>query len=357
MSVTLNMERPVNRVTPIVKRQVDGELVEVRRYGTTTNTVTYAGMAALFLDGGVSMPVLFRENSYQSSIFYNMAVGTGTTPITATSTALSNPVSDVYGSIASYKNIEMVDIGGVWHWRVVISYAFALGALVGNYTEFGVVSNSNGSGDLYTGGLFKDGSGDPVAVTVAGDEQLFIDYEYLYRATGNTQQWDGVDMGYLGIFYNYEPIHQEVVNIDGTNHTVTISRRRDRTRIDMAADRFEIYTRKLREVGLSEERGGVLYSGLSDNPETVLLYNDNSIGASLSVTPAPDLSSVTYSLYVFLSAISAFNDEFTDFYFNGDGVNSNSVNDSGLHLNVDPPLTLGAGKIFEVNLDFTLNWS
>lgn len=106
-----------------------------------------------------------------SSAITLCAVGTGTLEPTRAQTQLQTFVASTFTTQSEANNTITVSPYGA---RKVLTYRFALGAVVGNMTEVGV-----GWADttLFSRELIRDSEGVPTAFTVLADEQLDATYE------------------------------------------------------------------------------------------------------------------------------------------------------------------------------------
>lgn len=62
----------------------------------------------------------------------------------------------------------------VWYTYGRFTYTFPVGAVTGDLREIGFFDSSD---NMFSHALIKDGAGNPTAVTVLADEQLFVTYE------------------------------------------------------------------------------------------------------------------------------------------------------------------------------------
>lgn len=104
-------------------------------------------------------------------------VGGGSAEPAFTNTALASQVAVVTGPSGGFSWGTGTYLNAAVYSR---TYTFAVGAAAGNLTEIGL---SNGAAaNLLTRSLFKDPGGSPVVVQVASDEQLIVNYRFIFRA-------------------------------------------------------------------------------------------------------------------------------------------------------------------------------
>jgi len=108
------------------------------------------------------------------------AIGTGSTPPAATQTNLANEVvrtrRDDTGSTSGSYSIIYTGTPGVYDLQVVREF---VESEVGgrNLTEWGFSPISNANGTLMARELFRDGSGNPIVITLATDQRLRLIYK------------------------------------------------------------------------------------------------------------------------------------------------------------------------------------
>ena len=112
------------------------------------------------------MAVLDRLGNY-------LVVGSGTTAPAYTNTTLETLVS--VSAFSTWSESSPVLNTNTYEKEVVNTFTFPLGGVVGNLSELGVSSFSNGS-SVDTRALFKDGAGDPTTITVTASDQLVVTY-------------------------------------------------------------------------------------------------------------------------------------------------------------------------------------
>lgn len=110
----------------------------------------------------------------EHEMMYHIALGTGTAEPTVTDTALANELKreTFYWETMTYIFDETVPKEKLTE-TIKKTKSFGLGAVVGNITEVGIIDSD---GDFITRSLIKDAAGNPTAITVTSEEQLYITY-------------------------------------------------------------------------------------------------------------------------------------------------------------------------------------
>lgn len=116
-------------------------------------------------------------------------VGTGTTPFTGSSTALSNQVGSRTNSTVS-ATVQRDTMGSSGYREVLTATKqFTLGAITGNITEVGFFTGSSGNNATFLD-LVRDEQGDPTTFPVTSEDQLRVThvlyaYPFLGEADGS----------------------------------------------------------------------------------------------------------------------------------------------------------------------------
>lgn len=134
-----------------------------------------------------------------------LKLGTGTTPPAASDTSLENEVYNMRVSSSTGDRLErkitIDEVNKKYDFSWTFRYTVPLGALNGNYTEYGIADVDN---NLFTRALFKDPMDNPAPLSVSSNEQLVLDY---------TIELKGF------------PLYQEIVsNVNGVDYTVGFAR-------------------------------------------------------------------------------------------------------------------------------------
>lgn len=146
----------------------DGTPVPEKTLENIGNTVTYAG----------AYDALFNSGIFAS---LTIAVGTGTTERTRSDTSLGNETHTGGSADAPVTGIATNGDGTATH-TFTRSLSFALGAVVGTFSEVGLKRGST----LIAGQLIKDEFGNPTTVTVLADEQLKVEYTLAFTFPDNS---------------------------------------------------------------------------------------------------------------------------------------------------------------------------
>lgn len=123
-------------------------------------------------------------------------VGTGSTAVAASQTALANKVAAT-NTIQSLFGVATYVAGPPPYCTISQTWRFATGAAAGNLTEVGVGWDAT---NLFSRALIVDGGGSPTTVTVLGDEVL--DVVYTIRAYPMTADATG-SVTLNGVSYSY----------------------------------------------------------------------------------------------------------------------------------------------------------
>jgi hypothetical protein len=129
------------------------------------------------------------------------AVGTGSTAPDPTQTQLaneigtsSNPRRTSYTPPDQSSEIDALATYGVYDIRRVLEFSEAqVGGL--NLTEWGFSPESSRNGPLMTRELFRDGSGNPVVLTIETDQRLRLIYRYRVTLSPTSPQDVSVNIG------------------------------------------------------------------------------------------------------------------------------------------------------------------
>jgi hypothetical protein len=146
------------------------------------------------------------------------AVGTGSTPPAATQTTLVNEVArtrrnDV-GNTGYNNTITYTGTPGVYD--ILVVREFLEGQVGGqNLTEWGFSPNSASNSVLMCRELFRDGSNNPVVLTLASDQRLRLIYKHRV-SLGPIQQNGAINISGLGNFTGVQKLHRhnEGIGID-----------------------------------------------------------------------------------------------------------------------------------------------
>jgi hypothetical protein len=138
------------------------------------------------------------------------AVGTGSTPPAATQTTLVNEVArtrrNEFGNTNYNNTITYTGTPGVWDIQVVRQ--FLEGEVGGqNLTEWGFSPNSAANGALMCRELFRDGSNNPVVLTLASDQQLRLIYKHRV-SFGPIQQTGAMNISGIGNLTGVQKLHR-----------------------------------------------------------------------------------------------------------------------------------------------------
>ncbi len=143
---------------------------------------------------------LIPQYGFIRSSFF-AAVGTGSTAPDPTQTQLANeigtsanPRRTSYTPPDQRSEIDALATYGVYDIRRVLEFSEAeVGGL--NLTEWGVSPVSSRNGPLMTRELFRDGSGNPVVLTIEADQRLRLIYRYRVTLSPTSAQNVSVDIG------------------------------------------------------------------------------------------------------------------------------------------------------------------
>jgi len=170
-----------------------GKVKKTKSAGNTANVVTYVGAYQALISSSIFS-------------FTYAAVGTGTTEITRSSTALGAEGSGgrTGGVSASRGNSEVDNLDGTSTLTLTRNLSFSLGSQVGTFSEVGLYSSSSG-GVFIAGQLIKDEFGAPTTITILSDEQLIVTYtiEWTVPNTSNLAG-TGTVTDAASNTYNYE---------------------------------------------------------------------------------------------------------------------------------------------------------
>lgn len=114
-----------------------------------------------------------------SGIFNGCTVGNGTTPETASDISIQSYVARTQSYAPSGNPAPSVgSTVSPYYSKCTATWRFAAGTAVGNLTEVGVICNYTAPNyQLWSRTLIKDGSGNPITITVLPDEILDVYYE------------------------------------------------------------------------------------------------------------------------------------------------------------------------------------
>lgn len=143
----------------------------LRHAYTGGNLITNTGMNLLASES-------FSPNSFHRQWGRRLNVGGGTTEPLPTDTALTNKIADS-GTRSEDTNYSLTWGTGADAGKLVftVNFTFGVGVAAGNITEVGLDYGTA----LQTHALLKDGSGNPVVVNVAADEQLVCVYRTKFQ--------------------------------------------------------------------------------------------------------------------------------------------------------------------------------
>jgi hypothetical protein len=138
------------------------------------------------------------------------AVGTGSTPPAATQTTLVNEVArtrrNEFNNTGYNNTVTYTGTPGVYDIQVVRQF---LESQVGgqNLTEWGFSPNSAANGALMCRELFRDGSNNPVVLTLASDQQLRLIYKFRV-SLGPIQQTGAINISGIGNLTGVQKLHR-----------------------------------------------------------------------------------------------------------------------------------------------------
>ncbi len=129
------------------------------------------------------------------------AVGTGSTAPDPTQTQLANEIGTSTSPrrtnlqpAGEFNEIEALATPGEYNIRRIFEFTEAqVGGL--NLTEWGVSPVSSRNGPLMTRELFRDGSGNPIVLTLAADQRLRLTYRYKVTVSPTSPQDVSVNIG------------------------------------------------------------------------------------------------------------------------------------------------------------------
>lgn len=101
-------------------------------------------------------------------------IGTGTAPVLANQTALSNQIN-VY-SVNTGNNPNVVASNGKLIGTKTYTFTFSLGAISANISELGIDFLRTDTGIIHSRALVVDSGGKPTTITVTSSEQLILTY-------------------------------------------------------------------------------------------------------------------------------------------------------------------------------------
>lgn len=151
-------------------------------------------------------------------------VGTGTSTPVAGQVALDSRIASViHTNYFSGNGYPAVNVGApTYASEHTTSYTFGIGAVVGNITEVGVSADQYTTGArLFSRSLFKDGGGNPIAVTVTATDQLVVYHKVIFTPVSSdytgTVSISGTPYGYTIRRYNIAVVagvsaHQSTVD-------------------------------------------------------------------------------------------------------------------------------------------------
>lgn len=115
-----------------------------------------------------------NQNYGATAYLTHCALGTGTTPPSATDTVLSAP----HGSRTASVDVNVQANAGTPNYYAYLTkrFVFPQGGIVGNMTEVGIFHGDSGN-NCCVHALLKDGAGNPTTMTVTSIEQVYITYE------------------------------------------------------------------------------------------------------------------------------------------------------------------------------------
>lgn len=115
---------------------------------------------------------------------FHPVVGTGNTVPAVTDTVLASFLAGVSNASGGQNFVQVKNFASTpYYMRLTIKNRFGLGVAAGNISEIGMhCSNSisttpNGSSQLFSRALVRDGAGDPTVVVVLSDEYLDVTWE------------------------------------------------------------------------------------------------------------------------------------------------------------------------------------
>lgn len=122
-----------------------------------------------------------------SAVVGACVVGTGSSTPAATQSALDNQIASTTSTYAANDStaVEADAISGDTYSNFTKFFSFPLGSVVGNITELGVRAVYTAT-PLITRALVRDPSGNPIAVTVTAEDQLYVAYRIRQYATNFT---------------------------------------------------------------------------------------------------------------------------------------------------------------------------
>lgn len=120
-----------------------------------------------------------RMPSSVSNGSFTVEVGTGTTAPNFNDTALEAPLGASASNLYYNWVTDTIGVaGGVNTLKQSMVFTFALGSIVGNVSELGLVW-SNGT-TLLTRSRIKDGGGNPTTISVTANDQLIVTYFFTW---------------------------------------------------------------------------------------------------------------------------------------------------------------------------------
>ena len=151
----------------IIKQKCEGFISLA--VGKTTDDLRYkTGFKNLIVDQGLNKAASTAINT----LVTRCGVGSSSGIPTTSDTTLGQQVGSYTPVVTSTYNHSSGN--PVWYTYGRFTYTFPVGTVTGDLREIGFFDSSD---NMFSHALIKDGAGNPTAVTVLADEQLFVTYE------------------------------------------------------------------------------------------------------------------------------------------------------------------------------------
>lgn len=346
MHINTKVKRPTGRMTPVIRKMVDGELKEVRRYDTFDNVITNEAMLYIFNDQ--HQKSLFNPTMFD---FRYMKLGDGTAPYTPQTTDMGGTPTANTGQTDTDVQffLDVVEEDGSYFVLCQNAYVFGLGSVVGTFTEIATMRSTNGPSPtfpVFSGTLIKDSAGDPVSITVGADEQLIVYYDFRFEVS---QKFYNDAQGNSSWVYHADPANfPATIDVGGQTHNVTATKsmyklyRIGGDAADTTSRQFYVLRSDPDESQFDSAR---VYSTTSS---AALSSGDSNGEVTGTKTVAADNLSMSHDATLVIAPAAGLDNLEKVEMLNW------SSNSSNLTLEFDPPIPIPAGD--RLTLSFTVNY-
>lgn len=285
-----------------------------------------------------------QNSLFNSGIFSECRVGTGSSEILPSTTALGN-IHPARQQSHNNSILDAVEIDGIRYRPFIITYTFPHGSINAALTELALYANTNLS-TIRFATLIKDADGVPVAFPVSDDEQLIVPYTVYWPCT--VEEPDVLPT--LGGPYLDLP-YPVTVTINGQSKNASIYFRYSGTSGSGSSKYYYInslaYSSNSRNIHYMNNSNN--WNNLSSSQTEGSVFNRDITGRLLTINNKIIINGHVGTIDIKRLII---------------GPSATSISTTALRessgnaiLEFDEPYTKLAGSALEIVLNFTLDWS